>query len=152
MCRHVRRFLLLLIVLAALPVGRSEATDQRHLLPIAAALETPEAKQKLDGSVKFIFGKSDQATAAGKLMRTQTSPGRTHTFGRPLEQVCNIAFVRAVERLQSIAKRVKANAVIDIVSTWHMNPVFSSATEYECYQGISVTTVNFRGDIVKFDE
>ena len=148
----MRRFLLLLIVFAAFPVSPSEAVDQRYLFPIAQALESPVVKEKLDGSVKFVFGKSDKATPAGKLLRTQTAAGRTHTFGRPLEEVCTIAFARALERLQSIAKRVKGDTVVDIISTWHMNPQFSSATEFECYQGISVTSVNFRGDIVKLND
>jgi len=34
----------------------ASARDTKYLLPIAAALETKDAKEKLDGSVKFFFG------------------------------------------------------------------------------------------------
>ena len=40
----------------------AHARDTRHLLPIAVAMETKDAQDKLDGSVKFFFG--DQPSAA----------------------------------------------------------------------------------------
>ena len=41
-------------------VAPSSARDSKYMLPVAAALEAQDGKQKLDGSVKFFFG--DQET------------------------------------------------------------------------------------------
>jgi hypothetical protein len=148
----MRFILFLLIVFVAVPVARSEAIDQRNVLPIAPALETKEAKEKLDGSVKFIFGRNDKPMPGGKVVSTQLVPGKLHTSDRQMEEVCNAAFVRALTIFYTRAKRVKGDAIVNIVSSFHGHPEFSSATDFECYQGARATTVAIRGDIVQIEQ
>jgi hypothetical protein len=49
---------LLMAALMLAAVTPASARDTKYLLPIAAALETKDAKEKLDGSVKFFFRQS----------------------------------------------------------------------------------------------
>jgi uncharacterized protein YbjQ (UPF0145 family) len=148
----MRLFLFLLFAFVASAVPRSEAADRRYLLPITQALETPEAKEKLDGSVKFIFGRNDKPMPGSKVLRTELVPGKFHTYSRAMEEVCSAAFVRALTILNTRAKRVKGDAVVDIVSSFKGHPEFSSMTEFECYQGAAITSVTLRGDIVNLND
>ena len=59
----------------------AHARDTKHLLPIATALEVKEAKDKLDGSVKFFFGNQDTPKILTKL-GTDVTNQKTNAFGK----------------------------------------------------------------------
>jgi hypothetical protein len=129
-------------------VWPAAARDDKHVLPIAAALESPEAKGKLNGSVKFLFGREKPAQA-GPILATPTVTGKSHTGSGSAEKACNAAFLSAITQFHNRAKKLGAIAVVNIVSNYRNNPEFSSTTQFECHQGSNTTAVMLRGDIVK---
>ena len=136
----------LLIVLLAPPVS---ARNDKYLLSISAALQSKDAPETPDGSVKFFFGKQETLEIATKL-----GSGSTHqrSSTRPSDDAksCNVAFLKALVALQKNAKQLGANAVVNIVS-YYKNDTLSSATEFECHAGVSAH-VMLKGDFVKIGD
>jgi uncharacterized protein YbjQ (UPF0145 family) len=125
----------------------AHARDTRHLLPIAVAMETKDAQDKLDGSVKFYFGDQPQPKA-GTVLGSDVSNRKTNAFGKSDEKACNWAFLSAMVALEKRAQQLGANAVINIVS-YYNKKVMSSATEFECHAGAIIAGVALKGDFVK---
>lgn len=119
------------------------AADTEYKFPLAEVLEMPEAKQKLDGSVRFFL--AGQATP--KVLEKKgegTSNKKTNAFGRDAGTTCRWAALSALISLQDRAKQLGANAVVNIVSFYKKDP-FSSATEYECHVGNLMSGVALKG-------
>jgi uncharacterized protein YbjQ (UPF0145 family) len=131
-------------------VAPSSARDTKYMLPIAAALETQDAKQKLEGSVKFFFGSQETPKILTKLGSDVTNL-KTNAVGKSDEKACNWVFLSAMIQLEKRAKQLGANAVLNIVSYYHKN-VVSSATEFECHAGAVMAGVALKGDFVKVEE
>ena len=131
-------------------VAPSSARDTKYMLPIAAALETQDAKQKLEGSVKFFFGSQETPKILTKLGSDVTNL-KTNAVGKSDEKACNWVFLSAMIQLKKRAKQLGANAVLNIVSYYHKN-VVSSATEFECHAGAVMAGVALKGDFVKVEE
>ena len=136
-----------LLLSAALP---AQARDTKYLLPIAAALEAKEAKEKLDGSIKFFFGNQQTPNVLAKL-GTDVTNLKTNAVGKSDEKACNWVFLSAMLALERRAKQLGANAVINIVS-YYQKQVMSSATEFECHAGAVIAGVALRGEFVKIAE
>jgi uncharacterized protein YbjQ (UPF0145 family) len=135
---------LILCLAIALP---THGRDTKHLLPIAAAMETKDAQDKLDGSVKFYFG--DQAPPqVVTVLGSDVSNRKTNAFGKSDENACHWAFLPAMVALQTRAQQMGANAVINIVS-YYNKKVMSSATEFECHAGAIIAGVALKGNFVK---
>lgn len=128
----------------------SSARDIKYMLPIAAALETKDAKEKLDGSVKFFFGSQQTPKILTKL-GTDSTNLKTNAVGKSDETACNWVFLSAMIQLEKRAKQLGANAVVNIVSYYQKN-VVSSATEFECHAGAVIAGVALKGDFVKVEE
>ena len=128
----------------------SSARDIKYMLSIAAALETKDAKEKLDGSVKFFFGNQQTPKILTKL-GTDITNLKTNAVGKSDETACNWVFLSAMIQLEKRAKQLVANAVVNIVSYYHKN-VVSSATEFECHAGAVIAGVALKGDFVKVEE
>ena len=146
------RILGLLLTIACLSVfipGRAHARNDKYLLPISVALQSKDAQENPDGSVKFFFGNQ----AASEIM-TKLGAGSTHqrSSTRPSEDArsCNVAFIKALVALQKNAKQLGANAVVNIAS-YYKNNTLSSATEFECHAG-AAAHVMLKGDFVKIAE
>lgn len=136
------------VLILCLTIGSPAfARDTKHLLPIAIAMETKDAQEKLDGSVKFYFG--DQPPPVGAVLGSDVSNRKTNAFGKSDEKACNWAFLSAMVALQTRAQQMGANAVINIVSYYNKR-VMSSATEFECHAGAIIAGVALKGDFVKF--
>jgi uncharacterized protein YbjQ (UPF0145 family) len=123
------------------------ARDTVLRLPLADVLELPEAKTKLDGSVKFYL--AGQKTP--KVIETRSSGvanKKTNGVGKTNESGCKWAALSALISLQESAKKDGANAVIDIVSYYKKNE-FKSSTEYECHAGAFVVGVALKGTYAK---
>lgn len=119
------------------------AADTEYKFPFAEVLEMPEAKQKLDGSVRFYL--AGQATP--KVLEKKgdsTSNKKTNAFGKDPGTSCRWAALSALISLQEKAKQLGANAVVDIVSYYKKDPS-SSATEYECHVGNIMSGVALKG-------
>jgi uncharacterized protein YbjQ (UPF0145 family) len=128
-------------------VWPAQARDTKYLLPIAAALEVQDAKNRLDGSVKFFFGNQETPKVLAKLS-TDVTNLKTNAVGKSDEKACNWVFLSALLALEKRAKQLGANAVINIVS-YYKKEVMSSATEFECHAGAVIAGVALRGEFVK---
>jgi uncharacterized protein YbjQ (UPF0145 family) len=131
-------------------VAPSSARDTKYMLPIAAALEAQDGKQKLDGSVKFFFGSQETPKILTKLA-TDVTNLKTNAVGKSDEKACNWVFLSAMMQLEKRAKELGANAVVNIASYYQKN-VVSSATEFECHAGAVIAGVALKGDFVKVEE
>ena len=128
----------------------SAARDTKYLLPIAVAMEVKDAKDKLDGSIKFFFGNQPTPQVITKL-GTDVSNRKTNAFGKSDEKACNWAFLSAMVALEKRAQQLGANAVVNVVS-YYKKDVMSSATEFECHAGALIAGVALKGDFVKIAE
>ena len=131
-------------------VAPSSARDTKYMLPIAAVLETKDAREKLDGSVKFFFGSQETPKILTKLA-TDVTNLKTNAVVKSDEKACNWVFLSAMMQLEKRAKELGANAVVNIVSYYQKN-VVSSATEFECHAGAVIAGVALKGDFVKVEE
>ena len=122
------------------------ARNDKYLLPIKAALESTEAREKPDGSVRFFFGKQSPPPIVTKLA-TVTPHGKASTRRTDDIKACNAAFLVALLDFQKHAKKAGANAVVNIVS-YYKNVEMASPTEFECHAGAAAHAI-LRGDLVK---
>src|SRR5262245_12583341 len=133
----------LFVLLTAWPAN---ARNDKYVLPISIALQSKDAMENPDGSVKFFFGNQATPAIAAKL-----GSGSTHqrSSTRPSDDArsCNVAFLKALVALQKNAQQLGANAVVNIAS-FYKNNTLSSATEFECHAGVSAH-VMLKGDFVK---
>ena len=124
-----RGFAVAALLLTASP---SFAADDVVMLPVANAINTPEAQQKLPDSVKFYFG-------AQPVPRTAQSFGqfvsnrKTNGFAKSAAAACERAFLSALISLHQRADELGGNAVIHIESYYRKHAV-SSDTDYECHK------------------
>jgi hypothetical protein len=123
------------------------AKDDHLQLSIEDAMGTTDAHDKLDGSVKFFFGKQKHATPKEK-MGTFTSNKKTNALGKSEDAACQRAFLSAMIALQERAQKEGGNAVIEIKSVYRKED-FISETEYVCGSGTFVGGVALRGEVVK---
>lgn len=113
-------------------------------LSIQAALNSDLARQKLDPSIKFVFGSS-----AGKtITRGLTANKKTNAFGKDKEVACQRAFISALITFQQRAKKEGGNKVVNITSYYYKNH-FSSKSEFQCGIGNVMVGVTLKGDIAK---
>jgi uncharacterized protein YbjQ (UPF0145 family) len=126
------------------------ARDTKLMLPIAAAMATKDAEDKLDGSVKFFFGNQEYPKVITKL-GTDVSNRKTNAFAKSDEKACNWAFLSAMVALERRAKQLGANAVVNIIS-YYQKVEMSSTTEFECHAGAVIAGVALKGDFVKIGE
>ena len=122
----------------------------KYLLPIATALEAKDAKEKLDGSVKFFFGNQESPKILNKF-GTDVTNQKTNSLGKSDEKACNWVFLSAMIQLEKRAKKLGANAIVNIVSYYQKN-VMSSPKEFECHAGAVIAGVALRGEFVTIAE
>jgi uncharacterized protein YbjQ (UPF0145 family) len=135
------------LIVSLASVSPLHARDTRHLLPIAAAMQTKDAQDKLDGSVKFFFGDQAAPQVLTKL-GSDVANRKTNAFGKSDEKACNWAFLSALVALEKRAQQLGANAVINVVS-YYNRKVMASTTEFECHAGAVIAGVVLKGDFVK---
>ena len=126
------------------------ARDTKYTLPIVTALEVKDAKDKLDGSIKFFFGNQGTPTILTELS-TDVTNQKTSSVGKSDEKACNWVFLSAMIQLEKRAKQLGANAVVNIVSYYQKN-VMSSPTEFECHAGAVIAGVALKGEFVRIAE
>ena len=116
------------------------------MLPIKAALESTDAREKPDGSVRFFFAKQETPQI---ITRLGNDVVHRRVGARPVdaEKACNTAFLLALADSQKRAKKLSANAVVNIIS-YYNKVEMPSATEFECHAG-SGAHVFLKGDLAK---
>lgn len=116
-------------------------------MPLADALNSPNAQQKLDPNIKLFFGDA-KAPAPKQTLGTFTANKKTNFFNKSDKEGCEWVFLGAAISLQERAKQEGGNAVVDIKSVYR-NQEMSSATEYDCGAGAVMGGVALRGTVVK---
>ena len=128
----------------------AQARNEAIMFSVEDAMATADAKAKLDGSVKFYFGK----TPHGKVLQSfgeRVSNKKTNAFGKSDLASCNRAVLSALITFQERAKKDGGNAVINMVSYYKRNTV-SNDTHFECHAGGFVTGVTLKGEVVRLEE
>lgn len=145
----MKKLLTLVLALAAIHAVPAQASDNKVILPIAAAIAENDAQAKLGDSVKFYFGNQPTPKVLERLGVDKTSQ-KTNAFGKSNEKACNWVFLSDMLALQKRAKQLGANAVINIVSNYG-NVEWSSNTEFECHVGAIMAGVAFKGEFVRIE-
>ncbi len=125
----------------------AEARDDRTMFSIDEAMNTEDAKAKLDKGVHFYFG-DQKYPKVEKRFGEFMSNKKTNAFNKTAERACQWAFLSALVSFQDRAVQEGGNAVVNIHSYYKRNDV-SSSTEYECGAGHVIAGVTFKGDVVK---
>jgi uncharacterized protein YbjQ (UPF0145 family) len=133
------------VLFAAMAVARDSVLH----LPLADVLALPDAKLKMDGSVKFFLAGADHPRVRSQL-GSDISNKKTSGVGKDDEEACRWAALSALLSFQESAKRHGANAVVNLVSYFKRRE-FQSSTEYECHAGGVVVGVTFKGDYASLE-
>jgi hypothetical protein len=144
---HIKHFCALALGLAAIT---AQASDRTVMMPIAAAMSSPDAQAKLGNNIKYYFGDQKVPGKLTKLGSSKTSQ-KSNAFAKSDENVCNWVFLSAMLRLQQHAEKIGANAVVNIRSNYN-NQEHSSSTEFECHAGAIMAGVALTADFVKVAE
>lgn len=146
--RHPMRALVAsALVLSALATTPALARNTELQLPLADVLDMPEAKEKLDGSVKFYLA-GQKTPKVLKRLQSDTSNRKTNGVGKADDVACRWAALSALIAFQDKAKELGANAVVDIAS-YYKKDTSKSATNYECHAGAVVVGVTLKGTYAK---
>jgi hypothetical protein len=128
----------------------SHATNLMYM-PFETVLSDAIRAGRLDGSVKFyLIGNGPQGTQQ-LLRRDVVSDLRTNGFNKSDHDSCEWVLQSNLIKLQADAKRVGANAVVNIVSYYDQH-VRKDLNTYECRAGVFVTRVALKGDLVRLPE
>ena len=128
----------------------AHAADDVLMMPVKPALETPDAKQKLDGSVTFYFGD----TPHPKVLENYgefVSNKKTRAFGASDAATCQRVVLSNFIEFQERAKALGGNAVVNVTSYFRRNEVKDN-DRYECHVGFLMSGVALKGDVVKLAE
>jgi hypothetical protein len=136
-----------LVVLGAVNV---EARDDRGMWSISEALNTEDAKQRLNKNIRFYFGDQSHPKII-KNFGEYMSNKKTNAFNKTDERACQWNFLSAMLSFQDRALRKGGNAIVNIRSYYKKNEI-SSQTEFQCGSGAFVSGVTFLGDVVKLQE
>lgn len=151
MFRNLKRAALLVAAAAFVAAAHpAQAADDVMMMPVKPALETPDAKQKLDGSVSFYFGD----TPHPKVIESYgefVSNKKTRAFGATDVDTCQRVVLSNFIEFQQRAHSLGANAVINITSYFRRNEV-KDDNSYECHVGFLMSGVALKGEVVKLAE
>lgn len=121
--------------------------DTKHLLPIAEAMSSAAAQEKLSPDIKFYFA-GQKTPKIGRSIVEAVANRKTNAFGKSDEEACRWVFLSALLAFQDRAIREGGNAVVDITSYYKKNE-FKSSSEYECHAGGIMAGVALKGRVVK---
>ena len=138
---------LILAALLAATAVPAIARDTPYMLPFADVLAMPEAREKLDGSVKFFLAGTKTPKVLAKL-GDDVANKKTNGVGKEDIAACRWAALSALLAFQEKAKSLGANAVVDVVSYYKKNTV-AKRTEYECHAGGVIVGVALKGSYAK---
>jgi uncharacterized protein YbjQ (UPF0145 family) len=141
---------LIALVLVLGSASRGFARDDIENYSIKHALETADAREKLDPKIKLFFGNWKHG-AVVKSIGEWKSYKKTNGVGRANEIACQRAFLSAAISLQQRASKMGGNAVIGIKSDYD-NMKTSSDTTYVCGSGLLMSAVALIGTVVRVEK
>jgi len=133
-------------LLAAVAVAPAFARNTAVNVTLQSVLDMPEAKEKLDGSVKFYLAGSP--TPKYKKLGEDTSNAKTNAFNKTPEEACRWNALSALIKLQEHAKRDGADAVVEIIS-YNAHEIYSHPTEIQCRDGAFIGGIALKGVYAK---
>lgn len=135
------------LALGLLAAASGHARDSVQHYPLQDVIDMPEAQGKLDGSVKFYL-EGQKTPKILKRMSSDVSNKKTNSVGKGEEFGCRWAALSALIAFQESAKRLGANAVVNIVS-YYKKVETKSPTKYECHSGNIIVGVALKGTYAK---
>jgi hypothetical protein len=135
-----------LFVVAWTALWPAVARAEPQLFPILQALNSPGARAKLYPDVQLFFGRQRHPPVA-RTIGVWPSNKRSNILRWSDLQACEWAFLSALISLQKRAKKERANAVVDIVSSYD-TVMTVSETEYVCGTGALRAGVALKGRVV----
>jgi hypothetical protein len=141
---------IVLILLIALFAVSAQARDTRTMFSIHDAMNTEDAKAKLDKGIRFYFGDQKHPKVIKRFGEFMSNK-KTNAFNKTDERACEWAFLSAMLSFQQRALNLGGNAVINLRSYYKKNEI-SSTEEFECGAGNIIAGVTFLGDVVKLAE
>jgi len=142
----MKKALFLVTAAILLVAGQCEARDDYNHYSIEEALNTWDAKAKLNRGYTFRFGNQDHGdvvTNHGEFMSNK----KTNAFNKSDKEACQWVFLSAMLSLQERVAKQGGNAVINIRSYYKKHD-FTSETEFECGNGALMAGVTLVGDVV----
>ena len=135
--------LITLALVSTVLLAPAHARDTVVNVRLADVLDMPEAKTKLDGSVKFFL--AGQATPKVlKKFREDVSNLKTNAVGKSDEDSCKWVALSTLISMQKSAKEAGANAVVGITSYYKKSETTSNTT-IECHAGAMMSGVALKG-------
>jgi hypothetical protein len=140
-----------LFILATLALSNQAfARDTKHLFSIEEAMQSADFKEKLDPTIRFIFG-SQKTSEVIEHKGNFVSNKKTNAFNKTDQEACEWVLLSALLSFQDRVRAEGGNAVINIESFYKKN-AYSSTSEYECHAGAIIAGVALKGDVVKLAE
>jgi uncharacterized protein YbjQ (UPF0145 family) len=140
---------MLICAVALLASNTSTARNTKAMWPIAEAMGTSDARDRLNAGIQFFFGNAAHPPVA-RSFGVYTSNKKTNGTNKTDKEACEWAFLSAMLSFQQRAVELGGNAVINIRSYYDKHEV-SSETEYECGSGALMSGVTFQGEVVKLE-
>jgi hypothetical protein len=123
------------------------ARNVEYTLPMDEVLRMPAAERELDGQVRFyLSGQSHTQVVLRHSEEVVTA--KIRGAGEEEIETCKRAALKALVHYQSKARKMGANAIIDMVSYFDAKP-FMSPAQYECHAGSRTVVVVFKGSYAK---
>jgi uncharacterized protein YbjQ (UPF0145 family) len=139
--------LALMTALAAFALA-ARAEDRILHFPLKDVIDMPEAKGKLDGSVKFYLAGQADAPKPVQKIGEDVSNRRTNALNKDDAFACKWAALSALIAFQNTAKSHGADAVVDIES-YFKKETYSDPVNFECRKGALMAAVTLKGMYVK---
>lgn len=146
----MRKALPILTVVVLLLPALGQTRDDRNRYSIEEAMNTSDAKSKLDRGYSFYFGSPSNRNVLenhGEFMSNK----KTNAVGKSDKEACQWAFLSALLSFQDRIASEGGNAVINLRS-YYKKGDFRSETEFECGNGAIMAGVTFVGDVVTLAE
>lgn len=137
--------LCLATLLLAAP-GLTFAADRIVHFPFQNAVAAATQSGKLDGSVKFYLA-GNKPNGQVAVVEDVMVNRKTNAFAKKDQVTCDWALQSVLIGLQDQAKRVGANAVIDIVSDYDNE--YRDSQNYECHVGFLMSGVILKAKLAK---
>lgn len=136
-----------LLLALALGAPAAHARDEQRLYDVAAALATPQGRDRFDDTIQFFWAEQD-TPASQQSFSIHTSERKTFLPTRTEQEACDQSFIEALASLRDAARKIGADAVVGIKSLYK-NREFRSATQYECRLSYFSASVTLEGRLVK---
>jgi hypothetical protein len=141
------RLLTLAALLACALPAVAQARDEQRLYDLAAALATPQGRDRFDDTIQFFWAEQDTPESE-RAFSIHTAERKTFLPTRTEQEACDQSFIEALASLRDAARKAGANAVVGIKSLYK-NREFRSATQYECRLSYFSASVTLEGRLVK---